>query len=364
MKILIATGIFPPEIGGPATYAGLLRDELKKRGDQVIVLPFREVRQYPKLLRHLVYFFKVVSLSSKVDVIFTQDPVSTGVPVVCAAFFTRKRVVMRVAGDYAWEQSTQRYGVTESIDDFQKRVYSGSIEFLRTLQRFSVRHTDVVVTPSKYFSKLVGGWLGDSREVMTIYNGIDLSIEFKKEAKYPTKTMITAGRMVPWKGFDTLIRDLKDMPEWNLLIAGDGPDKERLMTLAQDCEVKDRVTFLGQLDRSDLLTRINSSHVFVLLSTFESFSFQIVEAMHVGVPVIAANIGNLSEIIDNGVSGVLLDPTDIELFKKTAARFISDQAYTESISIKAKVRASDFTIANTIDQVRAVFESVVSNPKK
>ena len=97
---------------------------LEFRSLEVVVLPFREVSHRPKFIRHFIYFWKVLQMSSGVDIIFTQDPVSTGIPVICAAFFTNKRVVMRVAGDYAWEQSVQKYGVKDTIDEFQKKKYS------------------------------------------------------------------------------------------------------------------------------------------------------------------------------------------------------------------------------------------------
>ncbi len=357
MKVLIATGIFPPEIGGPATYAGLLAEELKKRGDEVVVLPFRDVRHLPRILRHVAYFAKVISKSAGCDIVFTQDPVSTGIPVTLASFFTRKKVVMRVAGDYAWEQSVQRYGVTESIDDFQKKKYSGKIEILRAFQRYAVRHADVVVTPSNYFRSVVSGWIQGSREVITIYNGIDLKVEYEKESKYPEKTIITAGRLVPWKGFDTLIRALKEMPEWKLLIAGNGPDKARLEGIIKEEGVSDRVNFLGQLPHPQLFAAIHRSHVFALLATFESFSFQVVEALHVGVPVVAARIGNLAEIIDDGVHGVLIDPLDIRAFKSFCEKVVSDSSYAQRISAAGQRRAADFSLEKTFDQLHKVFET-------
>ncbi|MES2216166.1 MAG: glycosyltransferase family 4 protein [Patescibacteria group bacterium] len=363
MKILIATGIFPPEIGGPATYAALLADELKKKGDEVIVLPFREVKHLPRVLRHFAYFVKVIRASSGADIVFTQDPVSTGIPVICAGFFTRKKVVMRVAGDYAWEQSVQQCGVKETIDKFQAAKYSGRVEFLRSLQKFAVRHADVVITPSNYFSRLVSSWLNNEREVKTIYNGIDLTVEFRKEAKFSEKTIISAGRLVPWKGFDTLIRAIKEMPGWKLLIAGDGPDKGRLELLVAECGIEGRVTFLGQLPRPELFAQIYRSHVFALLATFESFSFQTVEALHIGTPVVAADIGNLSEIIETGKSGILIAPTDISRFKEEAEKIATDSSYSSNLSLEGQKRAADFSIQKTFDQLHKVFEEVINHGK-
>jgi glycosyltransferase involved in cell wall biosynthesis len=362
MKVLIATGIFPPEIGGPATYAALLAEELKRRGDGVVILPFRDVRHLPRVVRHIVYFIKVVRYSAHVDIIFTQDPVSTGLPVIAAAFMNNKKIVMRVAGDYAWEQSVQRYGVTDSIDEFQTKKYSGPIEILRAVQRFAVRRADVVVTPSNYFRTLVSGWVG-SRKVITIYNGIDLTVQYKQESKFSEKTIITAGRLVPWKGFDTLIRALKEMPEWRLLIAGDGPDRKRLEGIIAECGITNRVTFLGQLPRPELFAHIHRSHIFALLSTFESFSFQVVEAMRVGVPVIAARIGNLSEIIEDGKNGILIDSKDVESFTLACEKIVADASYADTLSHNAIARAQNFSITKTFDSLRAVFEKTINSQK-
>ncbi len=80
MKILIATGIYPPDIGGPATYSKLLKDELPGRGIDVQVLSFGQVRHLPKIIRHFSYLLKILKLGRGVDVIYAQDPVSVGFP--------------------------------------------------------------------------------------------------------------------------------------------------------------------------------------------------------------------------------------------------------------------------------------------
>ncbi|MEO8637394.1 MAG: glycosyltransferase family 4 protein [Candidatus Taylorbacteria bacterium] len=360
MKILIATGIYPPEIGGPATYARILSEELPKRGIEVDVLPFRMVRKYPKVLRHIVYFFKIISSSSGAEIIFTQDPVSTGIPALLAASLTRKKLVLRVAGDYAWEQSRQRYGVKDDIDEFQNKRYGSSVEFLRWLQKFSVRHADVVIAPSRYFSDVVSDWSNGIKEVVTVYNGIDLAFEFKKDAKFPQKTIITAGRLVPWKGFDTLISLLSRLQGWRLLIAGEGPDEARLKELVQKCGVGDRVDFIGNMPRKELFASIYRAHIFALLSTFESFSFQVIEAMHVGIPVIATNIGSLPEIIEDGKDGVLIDPRDDAAFADFVERISTDPGYAGMLSKNAQTKAEKFSRAWMVDLLEEIFNRCVA----
>jgi glycosyltransferase involved in cell wall biosynthesis len=358
MKILIATGIYPPDIGGPATYAKFLAVELPKKSIDVEVLSFGEVRKYPKIFRHLIYFFRILRMSRGVDVIFTQDPVSTGLPVILASFINGKKVVMRVAGDYAWEQSCQRYGVKESIDDFQNKKYGLRVESLRFIQRFTVQHADRVYSPSKYFSQLVAGWNDGKKEVMAVYNGIDLSMTSEVITQTDSKTIISAGRLVPWKGFDVLIRSLPMLPEWKLLIAGDGKDEARLLQLAKDLRVDDRVRLLGNLPRAELFKQIAKSEIFALLSTFESFSFQIVEAMYLGKPVIAAKIGNIPEIITDGGDGLLIEPGKEDVLVRAVNRIKNDKSFATTLSQNAKKRAEDFSFTKTIENLVAILNEV------
>src|SRR3989344_4474464 len=134
MKIVIATPLYPPDIGGPATYSKLLFDELPKRGVDVTVLSFGEVRALPKIIRHFFYFLKLLKRGRGVDIIFAQDTVSVGFPSLWASKILGKRFFVRVPGDYAWEQATQRYGVTDSVDEFQNKRYGWRVEFLRKIQ--------------------------------------------------------------------------------------------------------------------------------------------------------------------------------------------------------------------------------------
>lgn len=355
MRILLVAGIFPPEVGGPATYAALMVQEMPKRGIEVEVLPFRAVRKWPPVIRHFLFLVKIILKARKVDVIFVQDTLSTGLAAVIGGIVSGKPVVLRAPGDWVWEQAAQRFGVKENIDDFQNKKYGFKVEFLRYLQRFTVSHADKVVAPSVYFAKLVSGWSG--KEVVPVYNGIDLNHEAKEMLKYSVPTLITAGRLVPWKGIGHLISMLSGLPEWKLVIAGDGPEMANLKNLARGANLQERVVFKGYMSRQDLMDEIAKSHIFVLNTSFESFSFQVVEAMNLGTPVITTNIGNLPEIIEDGVSGFLVKPNDIEAIKSKIKLLSSDSGVRTGIIKKAKSKSMEFSIQKTMDKVAQVFKS-------
>lgn len=357
MKILLTTGIYPPEIGGPATYAFLIKTELEKRGHSVVVLPFRRVRSFPSGIRHMLYavlaFWNMISA----DIVLTQDTVSVGFPSLLAAKITNTPIVLRVPGDFAWEQGVQRFGVKEGIDDFQKKKYGFRIEFLRAIQRFVVRNVTYVITPSDYFKNIVLAWGARLDRTSRIYNGVSLP-DFIEKRIFPQATLVSAGRFVPWKGFDRLIEQMKDINA-HLVVIGDGEDGARLKKLIEEYHVSEKVTLLGRLPREELLSWIAGAALFVLPSSFESFSFQLVEAMTVGTPVVALRAGNLDEIIRHGENGFLIDKNEISTLAPVLNTILQDAPLRDRIRRNALHDAQSFSVQTTTDQLETLFQSLV-----
>lgn len=354
MHVLITTGLYPPEIGGPATYTALVERELPKHNVKVSVLPFSRSRHYPKGLRHLHFFWLVLRSAGQANVLYAQDTVSVGLPTLLASRLLGKRFIIRVPGDYAWEQSTQRYGVEDTIDDFQTKRYSLSVEILRALQRYVVNGASVVITPSNYFTALVRGWVKKPERAMTIYNGIDLSLSLPAVNKEDTFTILSAGRMVPWKGFDTLISLLVKRPEARLVLIGDGPERTTLEAMAEELGVRERVVFTGVISRDELFSWLARAHLFILNSRFESFSFQVVEAMFAGIPVAVSRVGSLPELVTDGVSGRVFTVDSMEEMQGIIASVQADFVLWQNITTKAKAEAEKFSIDATIKKLTKV----------
>ena len=269
-----------------------------------------------------------------------------------------KRFVVRVPGDYAWEQATQRFGAKEGVDEFQSKKYGLMAELLRWIQKFVVKKADKVITPSFYFKNIVSGWIGGSDKVEAIYNGIDLSSNQASSAEKPKdhslKRIFSAGRLVPWKGFATLIKIMKDLPEWRLVIAGDGPMKNELKTLVKSLGLEERVKMTGALSREKLLSELKISDLFILNTSFESFSFQTVEAMHLGVPVITTNIGNLKEIVEDGKEGILVEPDNEEQLLQAIKKIDEDEKFRNLIIQNTKKKSGEFSIDKTLNHLENV----------
>jgi glycosyltransferase involved in cell wall biosynthesis len=313
MKILIATGIYPPDIGGPATYTKLIEEELRIKGYQIETLIFTKYKKFPKILRHLFYFKDLIKKSHGISFIFAQDPVSVGLPVMFASWVTGKPYLLKIVGDYAWEQSQQRFGVIDNLDSFSTRNdYRLPVKILKFIQKNVAKRAKLVLVPSRYLKKIITNWGINQDKIQVIYNSFDLKINLPAREELRQKlglngfVAVSVGRLVPWKGFAGLIQKFKDMPGASLLIIGSGPDQFRLGALIKS-ESINNVKLLGALPQGDLFEYIKAADVFVLNTGYEGFSHQLLEVMAIGTPIITTKVGGNIELITEGHNGLLYE---------------------------------------------------------
>lgn len=361
MRLLIATGLYPPEIGGPATYTRLFEEKLPQQGIEVSVLPFSSVRHLPRLVRHVAYAWKLTLMARSADCILVQDTVSTGVPSALVARMLRKKLVVRVPGDYAWEQGVQRFHVRESLDDFQKKSYGVRVSLLRVMQRFTVQSAIRIIVPSVYLGHIVKGWLKHPRPIDVIYNGVNLvQVRLAQPRQITLDNMnliVTSGRLVPWKGFRELIQ-IVARSSWRLVILGDGPDKEMLKQEISNNNANDRVQMLGQVSHDEAQAWFSRAAVFVLNSRYEGLSHTLIEAMATGAPVIATSVGGNTEVIEDGVNGMLCEAGNTPALERALALLMQDVSLREKLGNAARSRTNDFSIDTCVEKTAALLKSL------
>ena len=348
-RILIATGIFPPEVGGPATYSKILLDELPENGFGVAVATYGASKTLPWLIRHALFGLRVFFMVMRHDVLYSQDAVNSGVVSAISAFVWRKKFILKIVGDYAWEQGVQRFGVKEVLDDFLKNKYRWEVELLRKIQKFAANRADKIIVPSEYLKGVVEKWGVRGEKICVVYNAFEpLENDYKKKAKeelFPDKVIVSAGRLVPWKGFDALIdimpEILKIFPETKLFIIGDGPEMTKLEVKIKNRELAKQVFMLGKLSTQELVYYLFAD-VFVLNTAYEGFSHQILEAMAIGTPVITTKIGGNPELVEDGISGILVEFNDKEALTNSILKLLQDEKLAQKLSTAAVKKAHKF----------------------
>lgn len=348
-RVLVCTGIFPPDIGGPATYSKTLLEELPKNGINAKILSFSSVRKLPKIVRHIAYGLKLMAYGRSADIIFAQDPFSVGFPAAVATFILRKKLLLKIVGDYAWEQwqqSSKGQGARGKFitpDDFQMKTFDFFTEFQRKVQKFVARRAKLIITPSNYLKKIVGMWGVDSSKIRVIYNSFkapELGVskeDAKRKLGLSGNILVSAGRNVPWKGFQTL-QDI--MPEIKNKFLG-----AKLLIFHNE-------------PRENLFLHLRAADAFVLNTAYEGFSHQILEAMALGVPVVTTNIGGNPEIVKNGENGFLVPFNDKDNLRKKIAEILDNKNLAEKFSENAKIAASQFTKERMINGISEVIKTL------
>lgn len=335
-NVLIATGIFPPQVGGPATYSKLLLGALPKLGFNVKVESFGQVLFLPKVIRHLVYFFKLFFKGFWADIVYAQDPVSVGLPAIIVAKIFKKKFFLKIVGDYAWEQGVQRWGVTDLLDTFsvEYRKYSLFIRFLKKIELFVASRASKIIVPSHYLKRIVCNWGVNPNKIFVVHNSFDIpnisgsKEELKRKLGISGKIITSAGRLVPWKGYGTLI-DLmpqitRKIQNTKLYIIGEGPDKAYLLEKIKKADLGDAVVLMGKMAQKDLFEYIKASDLFILNTSYEGFSHQILEVLALETPIITTRVGGNVEIIESGKNGILVEYNDKEKILSSAISILSD----------------------------------------
>jgi len=366
MKILVATGLYPPEIGGPATHIEILERELPAEGIEVVTIPFSLVRKYPKIIRHIMYVVLLVRALKDVDLLYVLDPVSVGLPALIASVLRRKKYVLRVAGDYAWEQAVGRYGSQLLLDQFVHNVHRQPfvVRILARVERLVARHAVCIVVPSEYMKGIVRAWgiaKEDIQVIYTAFSHIEVT-EHREDIRemlgYTGVVVASVGRLVPWKGFRVLIDVIADLassePDVNLVIIGDGHERSALQTYALERGVPDRVRFVDRQPKETLAIALSGVDMFVLNTAYEGFSHQLLEVMDLGIPIITTSVGGNRELITHEQEGLLVEYNNRAELRDALLRLMRSASLRGTLVLHARERVRSFTIGRMVRDVTAV----------
>jgi glycosyltransferase involved in cell wall biosynthesis len=312
MKCLLISGIYRPEIGGPATYLPTLAQALTKQSNQVEVITLKnssapaQIEDWPVnyitrdqnlLLRFIKTVMLITRKAKTAESIFSNGLIQE---TAVALMFINRKSVAKVVGDPVWERARNK-GLTKlSINEFNDSRLKINQKFQRWLICWSLNRFDHITCPSLELKSLMQGW-GVIRPIEFIPNGIDLISSNTTNKEFD---LISVCRLVSWKNLDKLII-ANSKANTKLAIAGSGPEEAKLKALA--LSTSSDVTFLGQLDEQDVIKVLQKSKVFALLSDYEGLSFSLLQAMACGLPSIISNAKGNTDVITNNSEGIVVD---------------------------------------------------------
>ena len=316
MKILLTTGIYPPDIGGPATFIPELAITLVEMGHEVTILTltndFDRVedslftthfisRRRKRIFRQLKTLRILLKYLRNHDVVFANglhEEVGTSLRIFknFGGFS-----VAKIVGDPVWERAINANDTKNQINEFSTEK---NLKY-RLQRRFlvaSLNNFSLITAPSRELLSLTNAW-GVIKPKVHITNGIRISDAYPEVEVYD---LITVSRLTQWKNIDHVISIAVKL-NLRLAIVGSGPEFERLENFASG---HTRIEFLGERSNMEIEQLLLKSKIYIALSSYEGLSFSLLKAMSLKRTCIVSDIPGNSQAINNQENGILVSSSD------------------------------------------------------
>jgi glycosyltransferase involved in cell wall biosynthesis len=302
MKIVLAASIFPPEIGGPATYAKGLADALVRAGHAVVPVIFSSYLRYPSGIRHLCYASVLFRASRDADLVIAFDVLTTGLPAAIAHRATRVPTVARIGGDFIWERYVEETGDRRPLPLFyeQPRKWRLKDRVLKQLIEFVIGSIGIV------FSSV---W---QRDLWSRYYRLDRARTHVIENEFPIsergipalqKNFLHYGRQLALKNTPALREAF-----------------QRVQARHPEITLEE-----GSLSRSELLERIRGGYAVVLPSISDVTPNYILDALRFGKPFLLTTYSGYAEKFKE--CGALVDPLSVESIAAGLEQLLNVEEY-------------------------------------
>lgn len=381
MKLIFATPLYPPDIGGPATYTHELAERLRhaheitivayadspEEIDGVTLIAISKLQRLP--IRLFKYFFALYRAAKDCDVIYVQNAVAAGLPAMVVGKLRHKPVILKFVGDEAWERASQAGLTHKRLEEFL-RAPEGSfkIKLLMYIQGIVLRHVSLVSTPSAYLrEELVFAYHVPQERAIVNYNAAEETETAPFVSVRIAHQIATTARLVSWKGIDGIIRATvlvrKHFPDATLVVAGDGPELENLQKLVVELNAGSFVKLLGRVSRAETWQLRKASDVYVLNSTYEGLPHTVLTSFAAEIPTVATDIPGTNEAVYNEETGLLVEPGDDEALAAAVERYFTDpELCKRMVENGTKLLHEKFSWDAHLASLNASFETLALKP--
>jgi glycosyltransferase involved in cell wall biosynthesis len=365
MKYLLVSGIYPPDIGGPATYIPTLAKRLSSLGNSAEVISLSNEksgqveelewtitfvsRKLPKILRVPKTAVLIRQILKRNDSIFVNGLYTES---ALAIYLSGKASVAKVVGDPVWERYRNRHITDIEIDDFDNKWHGLSCYLQRKVFTWSLNRFSIVTCPGEGLASLLAQW-GIKPPIVVVENGVQCLPLQERTEKYD---VVSLTRLVKWKRIDLLIQACA-MSGLHLAIAGEGPERESLEILAKTLHAN--VDFLGQISQEHVPDFLSSAPIFALLSSYEGLSFSLIQAMMMGSRILVSDARGNSDVIEDGISGIIVRNPSADVIASELKALREDSVRNRNLQEQArKIAIQRYCEESQLDKMAALFSRI------
>jgi glycosyltransferase involved in cell wall biosynthesis len=373
VRVVVVSGIWPPDPGGPASHAPALADFLAEHEHGVEVVTTADVepapRSYPvrwasrrSALRHGRTAWLVRGAARRADVVYATSMIRRA---ALGARLARRPLVVKLVSDEVFERAAREGRYAGTLDEFQRIGGGPRTRFLRATRNRALRSARHVFCPSAYLRDVALRWGLDPERLSVLPNPapevppMPPREELREQLGLEGEVLVFAGRLGPQKALDVLLRALVDVPEVTLVVVGDGPERAVLERLTRELGLGGRVSFRGAVPREQVLQLFSAADASVLPSAWENFPHTVVEALANGCPVIATAVGGVPEVVRDGENGLLVVPGDPAALGAAITRLFADDALRAKLSGAAPGSVAGYSEEAVFARIAAELERAV-----
>ena len=351
MRVVLVSGIWPPDVGGPSSHAPALAAALLEAGHEVEVVTTADVapesrpypvrwvaRSRPAPLRHLAVVREVASAARDADRVYATTMVRRA---ALGAALARRPLVVKLVADEAFERERRSGRFDGSLEEFQAARGGPRRRLLRATRTVALRRAERVLVPSAYLRGIALGWGLAPERVRVVPNPAPElpQLPSREEARAALgvtgPALATAGRLTAQKALPDALRAIARVPAVELFVLGDGSERPALEREAETLGVSDRVRFLGAGTRDDVLRLFRAADAVLVTSAWENLPHTVLEALAVGTPVIATAVGGIPEVVVDGENGLLVPPHDVDAIAAAVARLVREEDLRRALAAAA-----------------------------
>jgi glycosyltransferase involved in cell wall biosynthesis len=377
MRVLIVSGIWPPDVGGPASHAPDVAQFLQGRGHEVEVVttsdappsrrpyPVRAVPRHHRAgIRHVRGATLIRNRARHVDVVYTTGMFGRS---AAGSALARRPYVVKLTADPAFERSRRRGLVGGNVDDFQEGARSPTVALLRFARDVELRHAAHVFTPSAYLRELALTWGVAADRVSVLPNPapvlpseLPARDELRRTLGLNGATLAFAGRLTAQKSLGRALEAVAGAEGVELVIAGEGPDRKQLEERAAELGIAERVRFLGAQPREQIVELFRAADAAILTSSWENFPHTVVEALAAGTPVLAMEVGGVAEVVRDGENGLLVPAGDTVALGEAVQRYFGDESLRERLRGAAAGSVARYAPERVLGELEETLRRVAS----
>jgi glycosyltransferase involved in cell wall biosynthesis len=374
MKVLVVSGMWPPDVGGPASHAPEVCEYLLSRGHVVEAVTMAErapaqqaypvhwaSRRLPLGVRHVAAGSLITRLARRADVVYSTGIVGRS---SLGSALGRAPTVLKLTSDPVFERSL-RWGLSgPDLTAFQA-TRGMRIGALRRARDLALARARRIVVPSEALRALVLSWGVPSEKLTLLHNPVappplDERDELRRRHGFEGPTLVFAGRLVPQKAIEVSLEAVRQNPEITLLLAGEGPYHERLLAETRRLGLQGRARFLGPLPRQTVFELLRAADAALLSSRWENFPHMVVEALSVGTPVLATDSGGVTEILRDGENGIVVPKDDADALATAIRDYFEDPLLRERLRAEAPGSVARFAPETIYAQLEELLSQVAT----